>query len=402
MDIEVCKRLNNNKRQFLLLNKDQCKHYPSSPQRAVRMFEELADKIKIPNDKNVLVVGFAETATGVASFVAYFNGWSCICTTRKDIDGEYIAFSEVHSHAVEHKLRKIDFSVYDEIVFIDDEITTGNTVYNLISKLKELYPKAGIKYSVASLLNCMDEKSKSKFSSMDIDLYYLQELDNSSFNEKIQGVSDIGDVDTDSFPVMRSSVSHCDTLRAYPSDVLLSGEDLAGLVGELYSNKAEGIDTFLDVIGGNIVDRLDCTQDFIDEVLEHGRALGITDKPKDVLILGTEECMFPAICCGAYLEEYGYNVKCHSTTLSPIVVSDAQGYPLRTRYKLNSCYNDDKVSYIYNLDKYDAVVFMSDSGSRGWDRCLNELSRILTNLGNKLLLSVDLIPEEDGLHAEFF
>ena len=297
MDIEVCKRLNNSKRQFLLLNKDQCKHYPSSPKKAVRMFEELANKIKIPNEKNVLVVGFAETATGVATSIAYFNGWSCICTTRKDIDDEYITFTEDHSHAVEHKLRKIDFGVYDEIVFIDDEITTGNTVYNLISKLKELYPNAGIKYSVASLLNCMDERSKSKFLGMGIDLYYLQELNSSSFNEKVQGVSDIGSVDTNSFSVMRNLVSHCDTMRAYPSDVLLSGEDLAGLVEELYTDKAKNIDTFLNVIGGNVVDSLDCTQEFINKVVEYGQALGITEKPKDILILGTEECMFPAIFC---------------------------------------------------------------------------------------------------------
>lgn len=46
----------------------------------------------------------------------------------------------------------------DRIVFIEDEVTTGNTIMNIIKIITKEYQKK-IKFAVASLLNGMTEES---------------------------------------------------------------------------------------------------------------------------------------------------------------------------------------------------------------------------------------------------
>ena len=43
----------------------------------------------------------------------------------------------------------------------------------------------------------------------------------------------------------------------------------------------------------------------------------------------------------------------HSTTRSPIVEFDKEGYPIKSKFTHNSLYNKDIFNYIYNIDKYD-------------------------------------------------
>ena len=41
---------------------------------------------------------------------------------------------------------------------------------------------------------------------------------------------------------------------------------------------------------------------------------------KKILVIGTEEFMFPALYIGRKMEKEGAEVRCHSTTRSPIAV----------------------------------------------------------------------------------
>jgi hypothetical protein len=70
--------------------------------------------------------------------------------------------------------------------------------------------------------------------------------------------------------------------------------------------------------------------------------------------------MYPAIYIGSMLESNGYNVKCHSTTRSPIEVSNDESYPLTHGTKLPSVYDLDRDTFIYNLDKYDSVIIVTE------------------------------------------
>lgn len=115
----------------------------------------------------VLVIGFAETATGLGMGAAsVIRGCTYQITTREPIQNleNKLEFREEHSHAEEHKCFSIidtDFSQYDEIILVDDEITTGRTMLNLISDMEHRY---GIKkYSILSILDWRGEKDLIKY-----------------------------------------------------------------------------------------------------------------------------------------------------------------------------------------------------------------------------------------------
>ena len=60
-------------------------------------------------------------------------------------------------------------------------------------------------------------------------------------------------------------------------------------------------------------------------------------------MIGTEEFMFPALYIGRKMEKEGAEVRCHSTTRSPIAVSLEKEYPLHSRYELKSLYDPDSI-----------------------------------------------------------
>ena len=67
---------------------------------------------------------------------------------------QILFFSEAHSHATEQKLVKDDIdrviNDIDRIVFIEDEVTTGNTIMNIIKiKQKSIRKKKNLQ-----LLHC--------------------------------------------------------------------------------------------------------------------------------------------------------------------------------------------------------------------------------------------------------
>jgi hypothetical protein len=80
-----------------------------------------------------------------------------------------------------------------------------------------------------------------------------------------------------------------------------------------------------------------------------------------VLVIGTEEFMYPALLTGYEIEKMGCVVRCHSTTRSPIAVSTEEEYPLHCRYELRSLYDPDRKTFIYDLENYDRVIVMTDS-----------------------------------------
>ena len=71
--VRLAKRDNNSIRPYLYVNPKQGKHIPSDPRETLRICEALANKVNTayPNDR-LYVIGFAETATGVASAISYY------------------------------------------------------------------------------------------------------------------------------------------------------------------------------------------------------------------------------------------------------------------------------------------------------------------------------------------
>ena len=75
------------------------------------------------------------------------------------------------------------------------------------------------------------------------------------------------------------------------------------------------------------------------------------DYNEKILFLGTEEFMYIPMLFAKQFEDK--DVYYHSTTRSPIVEFDKEGYPIKSKFIHNSIYNKNIVNYIYNIDKYD-------------------------------------------------
>lgn len=335
--IKIAKRLNNNKRGYLIVNANQGKHLPVSPVKAIDMFSKLAKILKKEyQNERLLLIGFAETATAIGSYVAIEINSLYIQTTREEMPGlEYLFFSEEHSHATEQKLIKNDIdnviNKIDRIIFIEDEVTTGKTIRNIIDVIKNKYEN-NIMFSVASIINGMNDENMKIYKQLGINLHYLVKTDNARFEENIKNIKDDG-------KCIRVNGKQIDYRElVYYSEInarrLVKAEEYAAACENLWK-------IYKDVL---------CKDDV-----------------NNVLVVGTEEFMYPALFIGKQLENNGKIVKSHSTTRSPIAASVEADYPIFARYELPSAYDDSRQTYLYNVLDYDLVCIITDASKKHKD-----------------------------------
>lgn len=127
---------NNPKRGFLFVSKVLGKHIAVNIEKMEEIHTLLSNKAisSINRDKKTLVIGMAETATllgfGVYKKIArYFNNprlINYIQSTRYPSDGA-IPFEESHSHAPSQFIHLNNPDSYEQVVLVDDELSTGNT-----------------------------------------------------------------------------------------------------------------------------------------------------------------------------------------------------------------------------------------------------------------------------------
>ena len=333
--LRIAKRHNNNKRSYLLVNPLQGKHLPISPAAALDMMKTLGDKVasKYPDTK--LVIGFAETATAIGAVVAASLAEDCIYihTTREQFsdDNNFIDFLEEHSHAPEQKLycgRLNDWlKNTSNVVFVDDELSTGKTLRNIIRQLKSKYPVLSEKQLVAaSIINRLSTENEGLFRAEGICCEYLVKLPEQNF--------DVADITTAAPEILHSSDE--------PSEKIC------------FHKIASLLDPRLGVRIQDYITKLNLLDDTI---------LNLADDSNSILVLGTEECMLPAIVFGKILESHGYDVVTHSTTRSPIGISRQNDYPITEGYQVRSFYDINRTTYIYNLKYYDLILIISDTAS---------------------------------------
>lgn len=355
--IRIAKRENNTKRNYLVVNPLQGKHIPVEPGSALALFSALSEVLRDKYYKErLLLIGFAETATAIGAQVAIDLNALYIQTTREDLKRvEYLFFSEEHSHAAEQKLVRNDIDIIikdiDRIIFIEDEVTTGKTILNIIKVLKNEY-NTELKFAVASLVNGMAIKYQDIYNKEDIGLHYLVKTDNSQY------------IKTAGLFAGNGIYIPCCTKKTRDYNVF----------------EASGfIDTRRLISAGKY--KKAC-ENLWKQVYQYTRDIN----NKNILVAGTEEFMYPAIFIGNKLEEMGNSVKTHSTTRSPVTASMEEDYPLHERYELRSLYDKDRVTYIYNIDVYDEVIIVTDSHNSR-EEGINSLVNAL-KLKNKNILLV--------------
>ncbi len=386
--VRIAKRENNNKRKYLVVNPLQGKHIPVSPEKAFQMMDVLAQQIRLAYPKErLLLVGFAETATAIGARLAVKLETGFMQTTREKIPGvEYLYFTESHSHATEQKLVKDDLDAnlgqFERIVFVEDEVTTGNTILKIVEIIRNVYP-GNIQFSVACLLNGMEEEAQKRYQQQGIAIHYLVKTDHNSYTEQAEHCQGDGKyiaVAEDGQSITEASSIEEGTERLEKQQIkriwLSKVQDIGIKIEEIwlsgYQNTrryTEGrkYDAACEMLWQQIQGRFPLVQ---------GRRC---------LVLGTEEFMYPALYVGAKLQKAGFDVCCHATTRSPIEVSRKEGYPLHERYELWSFYEEQRRTFVYDLTVYDQVLILCDATGQ-IKKGLDSLISALRLAGNKNII----------------
>ena len=159
----------NPKRDFLFVSKVLGKYIAKNPKYITEVSKALALNLK---DEPTIFIGFAETATGLGHNVfSNFSNSEYIHTTRENRYCSSLEFKEEHSHATDHRIFLKDenfFKNNKNICLVDDELTTGNTMLNLIRQLHLHHPRR--KYTVLTILDWRSREDQLKVSKMESEL----------------------------------------------------------------------------------------------------------------------------------------------------------------------------------------------------------------------------------------
>lgn len=363
--IHVAQRDNNSKRQFLLVNGKQGKHLPTDATQTLALFEQLGELAKRFYDRRqTVVIGFAETATAIGAAVAQVLGAKTVYlqTTRETLKDSInlLDFQEEYSHAVNQRLYCCQpqrwLAEAEVILLVEDEISTGQTILNLVAELRKLpYLRKQVQFAVLSLVNGLNEASLSKLSAAGIMCHYLLKLAyDSAWNP---------------YPDLIAESTMMPLLEEKPSFVY---KEIAGKV-----NSRSGC-----VIGVYHEAVLNLAQTVKAYLLQ-------APIPETILVLGTEELMYPAIITAQLLQNtLKATVKTHATTRSPIKISSQTAdYPIINGCHLTSLYDPLRTTFVYNLTAYEQVVILFDSDEDS-QKGLEELADCLHQFGCRQILAL--------------
>lgn len=359
--IRVARRENNTKRSYLYVNPLQGKHIPVSPSRSLALFRALAEKAGSRyRDEKLLIIGFAETATAIGSAIAYYaeNCAFYMSTTREEIPGaEYLFFTESHSHASEQRLAANGLAgclqQVDRVVFAEDEVTTGNTIMKLVRLLQATYPEAGLRFGIVSILNSMPDQRLQELQEEGIHCDFLHRIPPQYHADAL------------------GSRTYLPLLQQVPRENCPAAEELR-FGGFRNTRMAVPVRELRGSVDALVQQVLDACSEAADR--------------KHILVLGTEECMFPGMLLGSAMEARspGAELRFHATTRSPIEVCADEDYPLHSRVPLESIYEQGRRTFLYNLSRYDSVFIVTDAPEIN-PAGLTDLCAALGSYGNQTL-----------------
>lgn len=341
---------------------------------------DMVRNVKTKLEKPTLFLGFAETATGLgnAVFEAFEGQAEYIHTTREDfLEMETsFTFEEEHSHATSHRCYGPDpdyFERFDEIVLVDDEVTTGNTALNLIRALNQRFPNK--KYSVLSILDWRQEEDVKRvqktIDELNVPIEFVSFIQGevSYTNQEMffeDGSTQLPKkVQTDLYEFIVEFPDNSVTLQTVAAPVEMFQDEVSKIYikhSGRFSVKSEDQAKVTKI----------CS--------EIGTHLLSTRKSQDkTLCLGTGEFMHIPALISSYM---GEGIKYHSTTRSPIHVVSEHGYPVKNAFSYPSYKGKDIIThYLYNIlpNQYEEVFMFFDGDVYPTEQ--QELSKALSLLG---------------------
>ncbi len=339
--LALAQRDKNTKRKFLLVNRKQGKHLAAAPAEVLALFAQLGQIVQEKyGERRVAVIGFAETATAIgAAVAAQFTAPVLLLQTSREelLEDNLVDFQEEHSHATEQKLyctHQEQLLNAEVVLFVEDEVTTGNTIWNFIQALRQAHCVAAeVQFAVASLVNSLTDELLDSFAVRGVCYHYL--------------VRGCYHAELDPYPHL---TSEC----AWQPPAIL----------------AEQTRSVLWQIGGKLESRcgidshayqqacLALSQELVERLMA---AYGQLDG--HILVLGSEELMYPAIVAADVLQKQwpDSQVLTHATTRSPIKISQEAPYPIFNGCCLPSLYEAGRTTFVYNLCAYDWVIWLTDA-----------------------------------------
>ncbi|ROQ69146.1 phosphoribosyl transferase-like protein [Streptomyces sp. 840.1] len=402
----------NPKRAHLLVSQVLGKHVPQYPSvvygAGFELGRQVRDLLGEAGARHAVVLGYAETATGLGHAVADGLGTApYLHSTRRPVAGVARAggFEESHSHATSHLLLPEDpdllagdadpagsagtpgaaagpgpagtsDSADAVLVLVDDEFSTGNTVLNTIRALHERYPRN--RYVIVALVDMRSPADRGRLAEFAAEIGARVDLvaRNSGTVRLPDGVLEKGQALVAAEEAAQDSAPGAGTAAPPPASGAArpctrvdlrwpAGVPDGGRHGFTPEHRAR-LEAALPAMADRIAAAL---ADGAPELAgpSEGDEVPAGGGVRRVLVLGFEELMYAPLRLGTALEDrLGAEVRYSTTTRSPVLAVDDPGYAIRTRLVFPA--HDDPADgpgdrYAYNVAGagFDAVVAVVDS-----------------------------------------
>jgi len=289
------------------------------PQERAGLISSLAEQVAglrthVPG---AVVIGYAETATGLGRLVANALGAYYIHSTRHATPGVAHAagFEEGHSHATSHLLVPTDphwLQGNGPVILVDDELSTGSTVINTIRELHALVPHST--YVVAALIDLRSASDRERFDALATELdcrISVVALGAGSIELGSDILARAAEL-IDSLPRQAAPAAHA----AQPGRLSIlefTAADITPVRSDRFGNKAPPAQETISAVAGAVAGHLDGLESHV-----------------PVVVVGTEENMFLPLAIAAALDTLrpDAGVRFSTTTRSPIVPVDRDDYAI--------------------------------------------------------------------------
>ncbi|MFJ9455892.1 phosphoribosyltransferase [Kitasatospora sp. NPDC101447] len=389
----------NRKRAHLLVSNVLGKHVPQRPSVVHGAGLELGRRVRgllgEETAARAVVLGYAETATGLGHSVADGLDAPYLHSTRRPVPGipPLGGFEEEHSHATSHLLLPADpelFAGDGPLVLVDDEFSTGRTILNTIRELHARHPRDH--YVVVALVDLRSADDRDRLTDAAAELGVRLDL--------VATAS--GGVELPADVLERAERLIAEAAAELPPAAGAVGAASAADVAGVGSAGAPGAADVTDVT--DVADAPDAAEpaplarvelDWPAGLPDGGRhgftardrarldaalprlagqlADALPAEAQRVLVLGFEELMYTPLRLADALTERlgGDRVRYSTTTRSPVLAVDDPGYAIRTRlaFPAHDDPQDDasRERYAYNVApgsdparRFDAVVLVVD------------------------------------------
>jgi orotate phosphoribosyltransferase len=355
----------NPRRRHLLVSGVLGKHIPARPHTILAAAGELADAVGRELEKggvepqDAVVIGLAETATALACSVADGIDARLVGhSTRYAPEGHPVDFHfvEPHSHAIGHSILVgvVPPGPVRSFVIVDDEVTSGTTVLNLIQVLAAKDPRAV--FVIACLIDARGESEREWFdrrireAKVQCSVVSVEQLDRASIETAISRAEieiarggRAGDFDSNG--KARGSITSINVHAVRQSASL--GLDRAARAG--ISGDAVAIATLLASV---IRDK-------------------VSPQADQILVLGSEEFMYLPLLVASNLDEAlpEASIWSSATTRSPGLVLGVESYGLADgiAYTIDLPRESSAKRFAYNLlgspatrRRFDLIVLLCD------------------------------------------